>query len=750
MAAVDAVPYTIKVADSPAVPTSDDWVLAPHLIVETLTRGLAPTMSQATLVWRFGQMRRAAGAGESAVVDDAMEYREPLDLRGKYVLIEVSSMDVEWIGYVVTENTLRWDQEAVGAEQRVSGGNQGFTAFGLEWFLSRAYVCGTSSNEADKNGRAVGYNMGTGDARELDAGTGANRAELDNEAAMPTLGELEYSFEDDALPWNAGQAAIHLLYEHGPRNDADALSPVGFQLRADAYQFLASYKPIVPIEGRTVLEILDSLISRRRGLVWWITHEVAGDSLYAEIHVSSIFTDDLELPNPDQLDPTPKIPAALEQTTVVTTDYDTLRPPVIVRDGTRYFDRIRVRGARRTSTLTTITSTITENVGLPVACNCAHNPIWSAEDEVDYLEGVSGIDADYGTYTEDQKGIRNDLYRKTPKFERVFRHFVVSLVSESGTELQPIVVQSTGSIVGSYATEPRAVRIGRLTMLKAGYDYEDATSPTKNGDTLGRDEYQPAMAFANVQIGFNGGAGTINTLEAGESPDAGWRRAESMADHEENADFGEGEYGAKLRANYSVTPLAADGGFAINVHGNGGMPHSLSLIGDGGWDGAEPSRYEPVIPWDSLAVTMTIEWDCYCEAVWPTAVPTASPVQELLINIGDRARFDWLVKGTIYDLGSAGEVKQVQTEGALRDDRSLCETIARIAHGWYSSERAMASLDFRTTLQPFGVGALVTEIGTGAAAETVNAICSQITHSLESGGTSIQLGFAEVDFSTLA
>jgi hypothetical protein len=740
MPSIPAVPYTIKTADTALALAAEGWTLQPHLLVVNFTEGAAPTLPSAQIMWRFGKMNRTAFTGEDRVRDPASAYVEPFDLGGKYVLIECPSLSIVWVGYVLSDAKVRWRQQEIpegednAGQQRVSGGDQGFDVVDLTWFLGRTQISGTSSREADKKLRPIGYNCGAGDGRDLDVGRRRNR-KPPTDAGFDPYDPLEFDFSDDAIEWSADAIVKHLLAEYPPRNQADEPSPVTFHLHDASLPYLNWFKPVVKIEGRTTLEILDEVISQKRGLTWKPGLVDVEGVLWVRIVVSSIAVDAVTMPNPDELDPAPALPAAATQAAFDPDAHELDMPPQVMRDGTRSWNRFRARGARSTSTLSALGSAVDEPT-IPI--HSSYTARWSDEDETDYNAGVSVIDPDYATYDDAEKGNRNDLLRKMPRLERVYRYFTLTLESESGEELQPILEQATGSVIGDIALEPAAARIQRATLLKAGYTYNDATAPVRNGDfdtAESRDELLPPLLLFNVA-----GATTLDTDE-GANPDGGWRRGESFASHAEKVP---GDDGKQHTANFGMRPLAAAGGFEILVHGNGGMPHSLTAAGP-----AEPSAYPGIVSYNRMGLTVTIEWDCYCEAVWPVAVPTNEPVQEMLIQLGERVRFDWLVKGTIYDLDSHGQLRQVATAGALNDYRWYCETVAKLAHQWYSAARAKVTIAFKTTSRPFDVGDLITEIGTAEAAETVNAVVSQMTHDFENGGTVATLGYAELDFSKL-
>lgn len=724
MGVVDHVPYTVSTRDSLS---AGDWTVAPHLICRGFTHGVGPTMSQAAFLWRYGALTR----GHNDSPDGVFTVVAPLDVLDKFVRIEfedaASGKSIDWVGVFKDDGYAEWcDSDAEPS------GDQELVAYGLEYFLDRQPISGRSSREADRGIRPYSYNTGAGAGRDVEWAKRGNK----------DPGDYAFSFEDDAVEWEAWNIGLHLLAEHGPRNQDDVEKPLPFILHPDAEPFLNWYYPTVAVEGRTLLQVLDELIDRRRGLIWWIQVEDFAAELSAVIYVSSTATAVLALPNDAELPP-----AATIVTFDDPGDQVLLEPPQIAYPGSRRYDRVRVRGARRTSTFSALGTVFGDggaSYGCPLQIYSLIEPTWDATDNTDYHAAASGLLAEYSGLADDEKAARNDRYRQGSQFYRVYRQFSLNMQGASGdASICPIIAQGTGSIVGSLEVTRRSVRLLSKTLLKAGFDYADALNPTPRGNADYGAEFIPPFLLTYVPATTE----TPTTLgDGGSNPDGGWRRTQDANTAKEKMDGGE----FRLRYSYHPRVAAGEPGFRIE----GGPVNHMLDTSESNYDGSDPligpSRHQPECYWGSLLITATAEMDCYCEAVWPAGEITAAPIEELLVQLSDRIRHDWLQKGTVYDLNERGSPVQVQDGGAIQDDRYLCETIARLAHQWYSTERATVTLQFRGAVIPFNVGDLVTTIGTGAAQRTVNATVSQLTHNLEDGETTIHLGFAELDFSQLA
>lgn len=772
MAAVDFTHYFLYTADAPVPPGDPGWTWQPHLIVGTLTRGVSPTLSQMSLTWRFGTTSR----NYIGLSPDPMEYVAPIDLRGKYVLIECDELSIAWIGFVPDHAVVDWNYETDDEDaQRPVGGNQQFTAVGLEYFLGRQQVSGTSSRNADRSKRPYGYNCGNGDGRDVDRAKRGNREPPTDDPtdAFEVPGgddaydPLAFSFETAAIEWRADAIVKHLLAEHCPRDGDDDPAPIVYQLDDAAIPFLRWYKPTVKVEGRSLLQILDDVIDRRRGLVWWIETEVVEgegedpDTFVAKLKVNSANPTDTMLPpemDPPE-DPLPTVPANSNQQTIEDpAAYPTLEPIPIKYSGPRKYHRVRCRGARSTSTYSAVGAVVETGVDGYVFAHDVDGVFesdWSGADQDAYAAGVRpSLDAPnqavYDAMDEKDQQKWNDRYRQSSRFERVFRYFSVDATSGN---LQPIFEPSTGSIVGYLHPERRVLRVQRQTAMKTDYDYADATNPTKAATIENGEEFVRPFAMVYLPKGAGFVPTTLGEVVPGDettSTDGGWRFLHNITSHAETGfpigGSEEAVFEQKFSPDFSLTPISGEPGLILSAHG--GMAHALMMgVSE---EGFAPSKYSGGFAWGAILVTVTSEWENYCEAIWPNNAIDASPIEELLVQIGDRARFDWLAEGTVYDLNEHGHPKQVATAGALRDDRKLCEQIAKLAYNWYGTERAEMTLSFGSLEEPFGLGVLITTVATGAAQRTVNAVVTQITHDMHNGRTTIQCGFGELNFTGFA
>lgn len=686
--------------------SADDWTAEPELKCTRLTRGLAPTIDEADLEWEFGHI---TGRGEA---ENA--YVARLDLLGKFVRIEVPDLDIDWVGYVGGDECPdRWAQEDDGGgAQRISGGDVQFTAFGLEYFLARETV-NTSyfRNPADDEEpirieRAIGFNSGFGEGRDITYATRGNKSLFSNaDAIFPFAND-----PDEAEPWEAAQAIKYLLLRHGPQDVIGNKRPVPFFLDDAAIPYVEWYFPTVLTAGRSIFQVLNDHVDRKRGLVWWLDYlppEHDFPNGKGIIHITSLATSDITLPG--------SLTLPVNSNLVSLDDIEGYTYHVNVRRGKeRKYDVVHVRGARRRAIFTASVAG-----GTLV-------PSWTSAEETAYATAAGSDDP-----------IDNDRFRQALRFERVYQAFHIPITwngKVSSTDYAcPEFVPGSTSITGGAPLCLPGLRLERTLPMKVGWDYTDPAHPVNRDPTSTAAEFQRPFAM----IDLSGDGDWVHTT------DINTNEFEPSSEDEVNVD---------PKTNYHLRPLDSTPGILLTP--TGGMPHAIAL-NHFDPDTASPSDHEPEVDFQNLICTVSGEWDSYCEGRYPLADPSTGsrPVERLWVQLGhlgtdERARFDWMSKGTVVDCKNG--TLEVASDGvALRDDRKLCEQLARAAFEWYGVERAEVTISLTAINEPAHIGDLITTIGSGAAQETVNAVVSQITHNLEGGTTEIHAGFAELAFEEL-
>jgi hypothetical protein len=686
MPADETILHEVFYSDTLEPPSDPAWTEAPHLICNSLTIGVSPTIDQAALTWHYGTMARAHNDSPDA----SMDYVAPLNLDGKYVRIEVPAKSITWYGYVLKSKIVRGPQETVGPDDRLKYGTQSFVAVGLEWFLDREKVNFSIVATDVRIERAIGFNCGFGTGRGLAYEDRANKESGASQfAADPTA----------AVLWDGESAVNYLLAKHQPKNAGGAPSPLFYFLGGGTDVYLDWFHPTIQTEGKTVYAVLNEIISKNRGLVWWIEVVEFFGELTAFIRVDSMSTGAIALPGGATL------PANSNPTTL--TDIDKITDGIVVtKDLARHYDAVIVRGARRRAVFTV--SWISENLVEG----------WRSADEIDYRTAL-GADPS-----------ANDRYREANKFERVYQVFTIPTdwngASNDGGSVPgstdyacPKLAQGATSIVGAEPMNMPGLRLLSSLPTKVSYDYADATAPIARDPSTMSPEFQKPFGVINIGEGK-------------------FRFIHKLSTTEEDGQTGFDSYHLNI----------VEGTTGLQITGQSKLPHTLAKFTfDPEVDGA--SNVLPEFDYRELRFTVAAEWDAWCEGKYPLAVPANAPVQTLYISIGDRARHDWLAEGTIYDV-EGDTLKTVATGGALRDDRELCVQVAQIAHQWYGVDRSELALDLRRIDLPANRGDLITSIGSGDVTTAVNAIVSQITFNFDVQTTNLLANFAELDFAGLA
>ena len=694
----------------------DPWVGQPYLICESLVRGVLPRIDQATLRWNVGRIKQT----------DAQFFEEYYHffLMGYYVKIEIpgevrSGYPIIWVGQVVEEGSVRYGDKPDPTILSAGGKlleleDQHFTALHISWLLSRNQIDSSFVYAADRNQtelpprelqRAFGYNNGLGDGRTADF---SNRWNRDFRPYTVNQTPVFAQISSYGAAWNGYQILQNVLKYHSSKDGAGDAAPLAFVIDSSAEPYL-HHEPTIRTEGRSALDVINSVLDPRRGLVSWFEYNPETDTVVT-LFVSSGFPDDITLPS-DRIFPK----------SLVISDYDfdnasNVRHASATTDGRTKYDRVKVRGAMRTSTFTV--SVRDDNL----------IPSWSDAQEEAYRKAA---DSD--------NDITNDRVRKQIRFERVYQAFRIPdwwPGWASGLENAPMGYVNPKLTPGSVVVgdkEPFNVyglRLARETPLKAGWDYTKAQAPSSGLLPL-QSEPEFLKSFA---VAKHGEKYIFLDKASGHVDEDGY---------ESNT----------LAASYSMRPLFGEPG--IEISPNTGLPHSLAenhFSANLAHGNARPSSTEPEIDYFNILFTICVEFDSYCEGVWPNTAVAASPLAELVVYIGDKVRLDWLAEGTVIDINDDGSPKTCETGGPVQDDRVICEDIAKIAYEWYSLERSKLSIEFNVLSEAIPIGALIRRIGTvGTKTEkTVNASVTRIVHNLHKGTTHMTASYAELDLRNFA
>lgn len=738
MATIDTDPGTIYDAPTlvpveviPYLSDPGGWQTQPHLYATQLTI-VTNGISRAVLRYELGDVLQA-GEDEFAQCDS-------LSLAGQLVRITVPQedpiADVEWIGYLLDPRLEREGVQDVEGVNKLRSRAQEFMAVGLEYFLGRrqidsATVHVTGSPDYVRIRRPLVFNGGPSTTLNASTAQRGNR--------HPDLGvDVVYHFAanpSDAEEWSADEVIDNLLKYHTPVDSTDSASPTTFWLDNAAAAILSDLFLRVETDKRTVLDVLNEICSPRRGLVWWAkTNWVAGVH-DCTIHVATAATAAITLPSGGTF------PANADQQTV---DFDeqphVVGPPALKRKTERWYHRVVARGARMTTTCT---------IGCPDGTQVID---WTDDELNGYLDGASTDTTPlpaYSELTDEEKAKRNDAYRRADVFRRVFAAFRIPAdwdgKTADGAYHEPDIrswaipdVLPGGSVVGGLPIAVEGIRLLNRLRIKGGWDYsDDVANPTSISPSASLAEHAAPFAFVPVKT---------DGSPWNDDPPAKWQFVDQLADCEHER----GSYVGELTTNFTVSMQESVPGIFVRAGGDAQLALALNhtqsgfrLLSDA------PSATEPQVDYDFLRATVCIETDAFAEAVYePAALPENTPIEELIIELGDDYRLDYMPAGTVFDIVE-GLPQTAVYGGILRDDRLRLQDVARIAYEWYRLDRQSLTVSFKDVRNVFDLGMMITTLGSGSTQETLNTVVSRIDYDLRTMRMTVATTDDELEFRSL-
>jgi hypothetical protein len=229
------------------------WETIDYLEPITVTQAIAPTVPQASFVYRYGEIKREDAA--------AFAVYTPLAIVNYYVRIDALANGFEQLLFV---GILMDDEYDMRAAVTNPSGDQVITAYGLEHLLDRKAVYG-----AYVEGGAYISRTPTFNGREQWGGqlTG-NRS---------SAAAWEAVFSRDGEKWSHLDIICYAL---------TYFAPDGFNVGlSGAWEVLSNLYGVYEFEGLTLRQILDKLIDSRRGFGW----HVWTDGFDVTVYIFTVF-----------------------------------------------------------------------------------------------------------------------------------------------------------------------------------------------------------------------------------------------------------------------------------------------------------------------------------------------------------------------------------------------------------------------------------------------------------------------------
>ena len=671
---------------------AEPWVQQPYFHPLACRFAAAPDLPQAHFEWRYGQGMQAGAGGYNI-------WNRSDSLLGWYAKIEIGTpAQVTWIGTVTDCDDDRQGAIVDGAGNRTLTGIQRFTALGLEFLLRRQVVdhcwvlpylgldfklprCLTF-NEPNRAGNAGNRSLVRGPrntylfAESLDAG--------------------------QATYWRTIDIVEYLLAYHAPI-DRDGVLRIPFRVADASYGVLPDWdQPVIEAHGRSVAELLDALIDRRRFFGYRFTLNAVEEPALEAF----TFTDKtIALPGGRFV---------FESIRQRSLDFDrqaVVRSAVLRDSETHRADQVVCQGARIVV------------CGSLSAADGTLEADWTAAEQVAYNSASSGV-AGYAGLDRHVQERWNSEVRGGDDLSRVFASF--RLVKT----WHRLLGDGLGGLLVTAYPDPEPGVIAPDQMFRPALRILNwlpiADSAAAEAAGTGTEFRRP---FAVVKLAEGGEFDEYQVLD----------RVALDAGTELSGD------GRGIPFSASLRPAEHDAAVWLVISG---WPQHALAGGDYVPLDADAALTPSVADWRTdLIVTVAFPIDRHLAVSWPPAdqLPAADTLRKMLIDFGDEAQGHWLVKGTVTGTELNGKLIHAAGSQWLRYDGPRLLDLARIAFAWYSQPRQALEMVVRRIFNGLAVGDLLVEIGKDATRTTIQSVVTAIDYDLAVGTTRVTTDFADLD-----
>lgn len=595
------------------------WLLARDIEPLNCTDVMAPELPKATFRYRYGSGRWE----DNYPMTNGSQIDSHLNV---YIRITASTSSdfsdefVYWAGIIPAEQLIM-----LGRSDSVITVDQVFTAYGLESLLKtridHGWVIPSPSNTPVKIGHLPVFN-----SRVNDGNITGNRSTIKHYVPVADLEEVSYVFsgvEDDVAPaqWSNFDIIEYLIKLSQPFAFTGTGPVFNLGYSAEIGEYLKTIIDVYDFTKMRFDQAMNMLVSRSRGLAWYVYVNI-DDEVFLSIR--SILDEEFTVADNT-------VPACLEAYKVnidLNDEQDQAKVALSYDNGQKY-DKVIVRGARFKvcGTFAYYDGTLIEG--------------WtggSGSEEEAYLAGASGR-ADYGSLTDDEKAVANDVYRAADRFDRVFSTFIVPASWDwklAGHNANPALTPDTAEISEENASY---FNVGKRFLSHLPWK-EGADSNPYNVDPR-------------------------------------WRRPFALLSDGENFFFPD----KRPKKSGSVRPLSNQLGIEIKFSPN-------HVMAEGYWDGAEPSGYDPdeeetAVDYFWTLVTAMVETDQHVQVSNLLVENQTEALRTLIIDIPS-AELWYVVPDTITDVDENGTGIADENGVVARDDRDTLKAILAAASAWYS------------------------------------------------------------------
>lgn len=679
------------------------WQTVPYCRCISAARAIAPSIGQAMFEYRYGRRKRADRG--------AFSTEGLVDLKGYFVRVRKTRGGSEalWTGYVDAS-----DYRVFGSDP-VASGVQRFQAYELGHLLNRNEGYGTTIYEPDvvDEVRAIDWIPTLNKRHEDGVQQRGNRSSA--KKAIYENGPSVYHFSGEGELWSNYDYLERLLALNTPNS-------VTFEL-AGVIDPLKQMHDYVILEGRTAWDIITELISRRRGMGFYL--DVKGSK--CELVCFTSLDEDLTLgdvevpknPNVVNFDPTASI-EILEAS--------------IIDSSAIVYDEIVALGARCLVCAT-------------FGYEDAFEKGWSdaVEDQYKLAANRESVDESFNTPYDDlslsQKRERNEMVRRHEAYENVFRKHRIKRTWDGTTNGGEPGVDPTGCIpvfddAGevSFPEDPpvwaQNKRFESWIPFRQDIDYAtpELQDLTPNNTEI---NYRRPFAFCVEP------EGQVPKDEEGELT----REPYWFYLHDPLERFGEAQAFMSVDAHDFAIKLQPTHGhvFALNHWGNP-------------IDGVEPSGRYILLDYEKIRATVAFRADTRVRVgLKRKGVKTVARTK--VIEVHD-AEFWYAHPNTIVDVLDVSPLGVKHTgslsaaDAILRDDRPRLREIAAYALAWYGKPRASVSVSIRNLMKFAELGTMLKSTVQGGRSIPVNTVISSIEYdfTVEGGRTTIRTAWREFDY----
>lgn len=674
----------------------DDWDEQEAVVCTQAKWTASPSIPTATFYYRYG----VASVNGTAFADWS-KYELPTY---GYVKVEFETVDltladtdpgyettVVWIGLVVSKDDFPAGDDVEYNSVKTPSGKQIFYAVGFEYLLNQCYIrTGRGFEEGQADGEdlycAPTFNFRNAPNRTETGVTDSNEASQASQVFH--IPKRSGGGTSDPDYWSTKDIVQYLLCWNTPKSSLDALD-IPFVLY-DQHDILPDWdRPVFSPEKQRLLVVLNSLMSRQRGLAFKfeVDEDEAGDTVVL-------------------------IPFSLRETTASNgslgntwaananlIDVDLRYTPgvTLLEDGHSKFDKVTVIGGRViyvwTTGQTDSYSTFADG--------------WSSTQENIYSTGVSGH-ADYSGWSEDNQKILDSLTLAGPEVKDVFTRYRLDETDPPEEKNFPPIDDLT-SVSTSDSVD---MRYWFERPILSWVPFNVGTDYTSGSSTYDWDQpTESIIPFATTTVDASGDdITTVFDMRHG---------GLSASISSEN----------DLNVGFTCNVVANSNPREFELYINGTLPHK---VGPGGSDITREFGDAPGIEVEKI--TMAMEGDRFTEVSESTG-NNVDAVREKLIDVGDRYRVIVAVKDTAFSLLQStttatdpASLKTITAAKLIRDDRPYMEAIASAAIAWYGVDRRALSWSMKVPTSSLFVGQLIENVQLDdSTSEAVNTVITSVT-----------------------